>query len=402
MQGGVSVTRSVRDAVIVSAARTPVGVFGGTLKGIHSARLGALAVEAAVQRAGVDKDLVDEVIMGCVLPAGLGQAPARQAAIYAGLPNKVECLTVNKVCGSGLKSVMLAAQSVMLGDADVVVAGGMESMSGTPYYLKDSRWGMRMNNKSVIDGMVFDGLWDPYNDFHMGIAAEMCAEKYGWSRQMQDEFAAESTMRAKAARDNGWFDEEIIPVEVPQRKGDPIVMKHDEGIERSKPEKMPKLRPAFKPDGTVTAANASSLNDGAAATLVMSAEQAKEMGLKPLARIVDYCSAAQASEWFTTAPIAASKKLLKKTGLSVSDIDLWEVNEAFAVVNLSFEKEMEVPRDRINIHGGAVVLGHPIGASGARILTTLLFAMKRVGAKKGVATLCIGGGEAAAMLVEAL
>jgi len=345
---------------------------------------------------------VDEVIMGSVLPHGLGQNPARQSMVRAGLPWEVGAITVNKACGSGLKAVMLAAQAIQLGDSQVVVAGGMENMSMAPFVLPKARQGYRMGDGKVVDVMVKDGLWDVYNDFHMGIAAEMCAEKYGWTRQMQDEFAAESTRRAKAARDNGWFDEESIPVEVPQRKGEPIVVKHDEGIERSKPEKMPKLRPAFKPDGTVTAANASSLNDGSAATLVMSAEQAKEMGLKPLARIVDYCSAAQASEWFTTAPIAASKKLLKKTGLSVSDIDLWEVNEAFAVVNLSFEKEMEVPRDKINIHGGAVVLGHPIGASGARILTTLLFAMKRVGAKKGVATLCIGGGEAAAMLVETL
>ena len=354
----------------------------------------------AVERAKVDPEMVDEVIMGCVLPAGLGQAPARQAALGAGLPQKVECLTVNKVCGSGAKAVMLAAQAVMLGDADIIVAGGMESMTNAPYYLMDSRWGMRMNNKSVVDGMVYDGLWDPYNDFHMGMAAEMCADKYGFTREMQDAFSIESTRRAREARDNGWFDKEIEPIAVPQRKGDPIMVKGDEGIDKARPEKIPKLRPAFKKDGTVTAANASSINDGASAMVVMAEEKAAELGLQPQARIVDYCSAAQAPEWFTTAPIAATKKLMARSGHRLEDIDLWEVNEAFAVVNLAFEKELGVPRDQINIHGGAVVLGHPIGATGARLLTTLIHAMDRVGGKKGVATMCIGGGEAAAVLVE--
>ena len=394
--------RTVRDVVLAGATRTPIGSFGGVLKPLPATRLGAAVVKEAVRRTGISPDVVDEVIMGCVLPAGLGQAPARQAALYGGLPNKVECLTVNKVCGSGAKAVMLAAQAVMLGDADVIVAGGMESMSNAPYYLMEARWGMRMNNKSVVDGMVFDGLWDPYNDFHMGMAAELCAEKYGFTREMQDEFAIESTNRAKTARDNGWFDQEILPIEVPQRKGDPILVKSDEGIDRARPEKVPKLKPAFKPDGTVTAANASSINDGAAAMVVTAEEKAKELGLEPQARIVDFCAAAQAPEWFTTAPIAASKKLLDRNGLTVSDIDLWEVNEAFAVVNLAFEKEMEVPREKINIHGGAVVLGHPIGATGARLITTLVYAMKRVGAKRGVATMCIGGGEAVAVLIENL
>ncbi len=395
-------SRTVRNAVIVGSVRTPIGSFGGVLKPLRSPELGAHAVKHAVARAKVDPELIDEVIMGCVLPAGLGQAPARQAALGAGLPQKVECLTVNKVCGSGAKAVMLAAQAVMLGDADVIVAGGMESMSNAPYYLMDSRWGMRMNNKSVVDGMVFDGLWDPYNDFHMGVAAELCAEKYGFTREVQDEFAIESTRRAKQARDNGWFDKEIEPLAVPQRKGDPIMVKSDEGIDKARPEKIPKLRPAFKKDGTVTAANASSINDGASAMIVMAEEKAAELGLQPQARILDYCSAAQAPEWFTTAPIAATKKLMARSGHKLDDIDVWEVNEAFAVVNLAFEKELGVPRDTINIHGGAVVLGHPIGATGARLLTTLIHAMDRVGGKKGVATMCIGGGEAAAVLIERL
>ncbi len=395
-------SRTVRNAVIVGSVRTPIGSFGGVLKPMKATELGAHVVKHAVERAKVDPEMIDETIMGCVLPAGLGQAPARQAALGAGLPQKVECLTVNKVCGSGAKAVMLAAQAVMLGDADIIVAGGMESMSNAPYYLMDSRWGMRMNNKSVVDGMVFDGLWDPYNDFHMGLAAEMCAEKYGFTREMQDEFSVESTMRAKAARDNGWFDKEIQPVLVPQRKGDPLEIKSDEGIDKARPEKVSKLRPAFKKDGTVTAANASSINDGASAMLVMAEDKAAQLGLQPQARIVDYCSAAQAPEWFTTAPIAATKKLMEKSGHKLDDIDVWEVNEAFAVVNLAFEKELGVPREKINLHGGAVVLGHPIGATGARLLTTLIHAMDRAGGKLGVATMCIGGGEAAAVLIERL
>jgi acetyl-CoA C-acetyltransferase len=388
--------------VIASAARTPIGVFGGSLKPLSAPKLGAEAIKAAMERAGIDKDIVDECIMGCVLPAGQGQAPARQAAIYAGLPKGVECLTVNKVCGSGAKSVMLAAQAIMVGDADVIVAGGMESMSNAPYYLPTARWGMRMNNKNVIDGMVYDGLWDPYNDFHMGMAAEMCAEKYELTREMQDEFAIESTKRATEARDKGWFDDEIAPVEVPQRKGDPQVVESDEGIARSKPEKIPSLRPAFKKDGTVTAANASSINDGAGALVVMAADKAKQLGLEPLARIVDFCSGAHEPEWFTTAPVKATRKLLEKTDMKAEDIDVWEVNEAFSVVNLAFEKEMGVPRDKINLHGGAVVLGHPIGATGARLLTTLAHVMKRHSKKTGLATMCIGGGEAASVLIEAV
>lgn len=395
-------SKTLRDVVIVSAARTPVGTFGGVLSTIPSTKLGAIAIEAAIERAGIEKEAVDEVIMGCVLPAGLGQAPARQAALYAGLPTKVECLTINKVCGSGLKAVMLAAQAIQVGDADIVVAGGMESMSGAPYYLTNSRWGMRMNNKSVVDGMVHDGLWDPYDDNHMGMFAELCAEKYNYTREMQDAFAAESTRRAKAARDAGRFDEEIVPVEVPQRKGDPIVVKTDEGIDRSKPEKMPKLRPAFKKDGTVTAANASSINDGGAALVVMSKERADALGLKPMVTILSQAAFAQDPAWFTTAPAGSVKKALAKAELTPEDIDLWEINEAFAVVTMATNDEFKLDPEKVNVNGGAVVIGHPIGASGARILTTLLHAMKQRSAKRGCATLCIGGGEGAALVVEAI
>ncbi len=393
-------THHLREVVIVSAARTPVGTFGGTLSSIDAPKLGAIAIEAALERAGVDKEIVDECIMGCVLPAGQGQAPARQAAIYAGLPTKVECMTINKVCGSGLKSVMLAAQAVQTGDADIIVAGGMESMSRTPYYLPDSRWGMRMNNKAAVDGMVHDGLWDPYDDKHMGMFAELCAEEYTYTREKQDEFAKESTLRARAARDEGRFDSEIVPVEVPQRKGDPLVVKTDEGIDKSMPEKMAKLRPAFKKDGTVTAANASSINDGAAAVLVMSREKADELGLEPMVRILSQAAFAQEPCWFTTAPAGSVKKALAKAELSPEDIDLWEINEAFAVVTLAAQDEFKLDPAKVNVNGGAVVVGHPIGASGARILTTLLYAMKAHDAKRGCATLCIGGGEGAALVVE--
>lgn len=392
----------LREVVIVSAARTPVGSFGGVLSTVPATKLGAIAIEAAIDRAGIDKEVVDECIMGCVLPAGLGQAPARQAAIYAGLPKKVECMTINKVCGSGLKAVMLAAQAIQVGDADCIVAGGMESMSLAPYYLKDARWGMRMNNKSVVDGMVTDGLWDPYDDKHMGMFAELCAEKYDYTREKQDEFARESTMRARAARDGGRFDAEIVPVEVPQRKGDPLVIKTDEGIDKSMPEKMPKLRPAFKKDGTVTAANASSINDGGGALVIMAKEKADALGLKPMVRIVSQAAFAQEPSWFTTAPAGSVKKALAKAELKAADIDLWEINEAFAVVTLAAIDEFKLDPKKVNINGGAVVVGHPIGASGARILTTLLFAMKAEGSKLGCATLCIGGGEGAALIVESL
>lgn len=390
----------LREVVIASAVRTPVGSFGGVLKTVPATTLGATVIAAAVERAGISVDVIDECIMGCVLPAGHGQAPARQAAIYAGLPASVECMTINKVCGSGLKSVMLAAQAIQTGDADVIVAGGMESMSMAPYYLPDARWGMRMGPKNAVDGMVFDGLWDPYQDKHMGLFAELCADEKKYSREVQDAFAIESTRRATEARDEGRFDAEIVPVEVPQRKGDPVVVKTDEGIETSMPEKMPKLRPAFKKDGTVTAANASSINDGAAALVVMSREKADELGVKPLCRIVSQAAFAQAPEWFTTAPAGSVKKALAKADLEAADIDLWEINEAFAVVTMAANDEFGLDMDRVNVNGGAVVLGHPIGCSGARILTTLLYAMAARDDKVGCATLCIGGGEGAALIVE--
>ncbi len=390
----------LREVVIVSAVRTPMGSFGGVLSTVPAPKLGSLVVKTAVERAGIDVEIIDECIMGCVLPAGQGQAPARQAALGAGLPEKVECMTINKVCGSGLKSVMLAAQAIQTGDADVIVAGGLESMSGTPYYLPDARWGMRMGPKGAVDGMVFDGLWDPYQDKHMGMFAELCADEKKYTREAQDAFAVESVRRARAARDSGAFDAEIVPVEVPQRKGDPKVVKTDEGIDKAMPEKVGKLRPAFKKDGTVTAANASSINDGASALVVMSREKADELGLKPLARIVSQASFAQAPEWFTTAPAGAVKKALAKADLKASDIELWEINEAFAVVTMAANEEFELDPEIVNVNGGAVVIGHPVGCSGARILTTLLHAMVARDVKVGCATLCIGGGEGAALIVE--
>jgi len=390
----------IRKVVIASAARTAVGAFMGGLSEIPAPKLGAAAINAAIKRAGIEKEIIDEVIMGCVLQAGIGQAPARQAMRFAGIPDAVQAMTIHKVCGSGLKSVMLAAQAIALGDADVIVAGGMENMSLAPYYLQKARTGYRMGNGEVVDGMVFDGLWDPYDNMHMGMCGEICAEKYEISREEQDTFAAESYNRAMKAQAEGLFRAEIVPFEVPQRKGDPIIVDTDEEPGKGKPEIFPKLRPAFKKDGTVTAANASSINDGAAAVVVMAAEVAEKLGIKPLATIVGQASFAQEPVWFTTAPTGAIKKVLDKTNLTTADIDLWEINEAFSVVSLINNKLLELDPAKVNIRGGAVAIGHPIGASGARILTTLLYAMKDTGAKRGCASLCIGGGEASAMIVE--
>jgi len=390
----------MRDVVIASAARTPVGSFQGVLSDVPSTRLGTIAIEAAIERAGISNDEVDECIMGCVLPAGLGQAPARQAAIGAGLPTSVGCMTINKVCGSGLKSVMLAFDSIRLGEADVIVAGGMESMTRAPYALDRARGGYRMGDGQIVDLMIKDGLWDVYNDFHMGNAAELCGEKYGFTREIQDEFAIESYTRAQNAQKDGRFDEEIVPVSVPQRKGDPVVVSEDEGPGQAKMDKIPKLRPAFKKDGTVTAANASSINDGAGAFVVCSAEFAKKKGIEPLAKIIAHSTASREPEWFTTAPADAMRKLFDKTGLGPDDIDIYEINEAFAVVTLAANKEFNLDPAKVNVNGGAVAIGHPIGASGARIFATLLYAMKHRDAKRGLATLCIGGGEAVAMIVE--
>ena len=389
-----------REVVIVSAARTPVGAFMGSLSTVPAPRLGAAAIKAAVERSGVDPAKIDEAIMGCVLQGGMGQAPARQAMRYAGLPDSVEAMTIHKVCGSGLKTVMLAAQAIALGDADIIVAGGMENMSLTPYFLPKARTGYRMGDGKIVDGMVFDGLWDPYSDMHMGNCGEICAEEYKYSREEQDAYASESYRRSQAAINDGLFKAEIIPVEIPQRKGDPVIVDTDEEPGKGKPAIFPKLRPAFKKDGTVTAANASSINDGAAAVVVMAKETAEAMGITPLAKIIGQASFAQDPVWFTTAPAGAINKVLKKTSLTTNDIDLWEINEAFSVVALVNNKLLELDAAKVNVRGGAVSIGHPIGASGARILTTLLYAMKDTGAKRGCASLCIGGGEASALIVE--
>ncbi|MCZ6818333.1 MAG: acetyl-CoA C-acetyltransferase [Calditrichaeota bacterium] len=390
----------MKEVVIASACRTPIGALQGSLSSLPGPKLGSIVINEALQRAGIGGQDVSEVIMGEALPAGVGQAPARQASIGAGIPNSVPCMTINKVCGSGLKSVMLAAQAIMVGDADIVVAGGMESMSNAPYLLSKARTGYRLGHGELIDSMIKDGLWDVYNDYHMGLAAELCASECNVPRAAQDEFAINSYKKAIDAQRNGYFKDEIVPVEIPQRRGEPILVTEDEEPGRANFEKIPTLRPVFKKDGTVTAANASSINDGAAACVVMSKARAEKLGIEPLATIVAQASAAKAPEWFTTAPADATKKILDRANLKLEEIDLFEVNEAFAVVNLAVAGELGIDLEKMNIHGGAVALGHPIGASGARILTTLLFAMKRYHKNRGLATLCIGGGEASAVIVE--
>ena len=390
----------MRDVFIVGAARTPVGSFSGSLASLPATKLGAIAIKAALERAKVPADAVGEVIMGCVLPAGVGQAPARQASLGAGIPQAVGCLTINKVCGSGLKAVMLGAQSIMVGDNEVVVAGGMESMSNAPYLLPKARDGYRMGNQTVVDGMVHDGLWDPYNNVHMGSCADMCGKEKNISRQEQDEMAILSYNRALAATKEGKFKTEIVPVEVPQRKGPPKIFDEDEEPKRGDNSKVPTLKPAFNKDGSVTAANASSINDGGAAVILASKEACDKYGLKPLARIVGWGSHAQAPEWFTTAPAGAVEKVFKKLNLKPTDIDLYEINEAFAVVTLVTNKQFGLTMENVNVWGGGCSIGHPIGASGARILVTLLHALADRGKKRGLATLCIGGGEAVALVVE--
>lgn len=390
----------LREVVIAGANRTPIGAFNGSLASVSATDLGALVVKEALRRSGVPAERVDEVIMGCVLPAGLGQAPARQAALKAGLPNSVTCMTINKVCGSGLKAVMLAAQAIMVGDADVVVAGGMESMSNAPYLLDKARTGYRLGHGQLIDSMIKDGLWDVYNDFHMGNAAELCARECQIPREAQDDFAELSYRRAQAAQEKGWFKAEITPVPVPQRKGDPILVTEDDEPKRADFEKMRTLRPAFDKEGTVTAANASKINDGAAAMVVMAREVAERLGVTPQARLVAQASAAKAPEWFTTAPVDVIQKILQKAGMRLQDIDLFEINEAFAVVALAAKNMLGIPEDRLNVHGGAVALGHPIGASGARILTTLIYALQQHEKRLGLAAICIGGGEASSVIVE--
>ena len=388
------------NSVITAIARTAIGSFQGVLSSVPTVRLGAAVIKSAVERAGLMGEDIDEVIMGNVLSAGEGQAPARQAAIYAGLPNTVECMTINKVCGSGLKSVMLADQAIRCGDADVVVAGGMENMSLSPYYLMDARGGMRLGHKKVVDSIIGDGLWDPYGDMHMGNCAEVLAKEENFSREDQDAFAVESYRRSLEAIEIGYFKDEITPVEISQRKGDPIMIDTDEEPGRGKPEKIAKLRTAFEKDGTITAANASSINDGAAALVVMSAEKATELNSKPICKIVAQTSVAHEPLYFTTAPGKAITKVLDKAGHTINDIDLFEINEAFSNVALAAMREHNIPHEKVNIFGGAVSMGHPIGASGARILVTLISALKQKNKKLGLATLCIGGGEAAAVIVE--
>ncbi len=392
----------LKEVVIVGAARTPVGSFGGIFNDLPATKLGSIAIKAALEKAKVSFDQVNEVIMGNVLTANEGQAPARQAALGAGLGTAVQCMTINKVCGSGLKAVMLAAQAIMVGDADVIVAGGMENMSQVPFYVPKARYGYRLGHGQLIDGMIKDGLWDVYNDFHMGDAAEITAKKYNITRQEQDEYAVMSYKRALKAQEDGLFKEEIVPVEIPQRKGEPIVVDTDEEPGKVKFEKIPNLKPAFQKDGTITAANASKINDGAAAVVVMSSEKAKELNLQPMARIISQASFAKKPEDFPTAPADSITVALKKAGLTVDDIDLFEINEAFAVVAIVNNRLLKLPVEKVNVNGGAVAIGHPIGASGARILTTLLYAMKQRNAKRGVASLCIGGGEAATLVVESM
>jgi acetyl-CoA C-acetyltransferase len=387
------------DVVIVSGCRTPIGSFMGSLASVPAQRMGALVIEESIRRANISKTDVQEVIMGNVLAAGLGQAPARQAALFAGLPESVECLTINKMCGSGLKAVMLGAQAIALSDADVVVAGGMENMSNTPYLLEKAREGFRMGHGKVIDSMIRDGLWDVYNDFHMGNAAEICAKECSIPREAQDEFAVQSYKRAQESWKEGRFKAEVAPVILKGKQGD-ITVDQDEEPFKTNFDKIPKLKPAFTPDGTVTAANASKINDGAAALVLMSAAKATSLGVKPLAKIVAQASAAKKPEWFTTAPADVISKVLGKAKLTVKDIDLFEVNEAFSVVALAVKNLAGIDAAKLNVNGGAVALGHPIGASGARILVTLLNALQQRTMKRGLAAICIGGGEASAVIVE--
>ncbi|HEY8427768.1 MAG TPA: thiolase family protein [Sandaracinaceae bacterium] len=390
-----------REVFIVGAARTPIGAFQGALAEVPVTELGATAIRAALERSGLSGEDVGETYVGNVLTAGVGQAPARQAAKAAGIPDRVPATTVGKVCGSGLMSVILGTKSILLGDADVVVAGGMESMSNAPYLLPAARGGMRMGHGQVVDSMIHDGLWDPYRNWHMGNAGELCARELGFSREAQDAFARESYRRALAAQERGDFAKEIVPVTVKTRKGE-VVVREDEEPKRANLEKMPSLRPAFDKDGTITAANASKINDGASALVLASGDVVAQRKLTPLARIVGYGGHAQAPEWFTTAPIGAIEAALARTGLKKDDIDLYEINEAFAVVAMASMKKLDLPHEKVNVRGGAVALGHPIGASGARILTTLLYALRDQGKRRGLATLCIGGGEAVAVVVEAV
>jgi acetyl-CoA C-acetyltransferase len=390
----------MKPVYIVSAIRTPIGSFGGVLASESATSLGSTAIQGALAAAGVQADQVQEVFMGNVVSANLGQAPARQAALGAGLPNSVPCTAVNKVCSSGMKSVMFASQAIALGQADIIVAGGMESMSNIPYYIPGARWGHKFGNGELVDGLAKDGLTDVYNQVAMGVSADKTAEKYGITREQQDEFAIDSYKRSQTATKEEKFKNEIVPVEIKQRKGPALIVDQDEECFKVMFEKIPTLRPAFSPDGTVTAANASTINDGASALVLASEEAVKKFGLKPIARVVSYADAAHDPMWFTTAPTLAAPLALKRAGLNTKDIGYYEVNEAFAVVTMAFEKTLEVDHGVININGGACSLGHPLGASGARIITTLAHVLQQKESQYGLATLCNGGGGASAIIIE--
>jgi acetyl-CoA C-acetyltransferase len=392
----------MKQVYIVSAVRTPIGSFGGVLKDVSATRLGAIAIKAAVERAGIKPDQVNEVLMGCVLQANLGQAPARQAARYAGLPDNVVCTTVNKVCASGMKAIAQGAQSILLGDSDVVVAGGMENMSAVPFYVENLRWGNKYGNTSMIDGLAKDGLTDCYDNVAMGCAADICATDNKISREEQDAFATESFKRSQAAWESGRFKDEVVPVQIPSKKGDPITVDKDEEPWNVKFDKIASLRPAFGKEGTVTAANASTMNDGAAALVLMSSDKAKELGIKPLAVIRGYADAEQEPVQFTTTPSIAVPVAVKRAGLEMSDIDFVELNEAFSVVGIVNTRKMNLDAEKVNVNGGAVSIGHPLGCSGARIIVTLLNVLKQSGGKYGAAGICNGGGGASAMVIEKL
>ncbi len=389
-----------KEVYIISAVRTPLGSFGGSLKDIPATKLGAIAIKGAIEKAGIEPNMVQDVLMGCVLQANLGQAPARQASMLAGLPDNVNCTTVNKVCASGMKAIIYGAQSIMLGDADVVIAGGMENMSQVPFYSPSVRWGNKYGNTQLIDGLAKDGLTDVYKDYAMGNAAELCARECNISREAQDEFAVDSYNRSQAAINEGKFKEEIVGVEIPQRKGDPILFLKDEEPFNVKFDKIPELKSAFEKGGSVTAANASTMNDGAAALVLMSKEKADELGLTPIAKIISYADAEQAPEWFTTTPSIALPKALEKAGLKMEDIDYAELNEAFSVVGIVNTQKMNLDPKKVNVNGGAVALGHPLGCSGARIIVTLINVLKQNNGKIGAAAICNGGGGASAMVIS--
>lgn len=391
----------MREVVIVGAARTPVGSFGGAFKDVSAVDLGVTAAKEAIKRAGISADIIDEVLVGNILSAGLGQNVARQVAIYSGLPEETPAMTINKLCGSGLRTVTMGAQFIAVGDADVVLAGGIESMSQAPYLLQNARWGMKMGHQEVVDSLIYDALTDKFHDIHMGVTAENIAEKWGITREEQDAFAAESQRRAVAAQQEGRFNDEIVPVSIPQRKGEPVVVAADEYPRPgTTAEKLAKLRPAFKKDGTVTAGNASGLNDGAAMVVLMAKEKALELGIEPLATVKSYASAALDPRIMGFGPVPATKKALEKANLTVEDLDLIEANEAFAAQSLAVMKGLGLDPSKVNVNGGAIALGHPVGASGARILVTLLYEMKKRDAKTGLATLCIGGGQGISLIVE--